>query len=55
MDVTVWDYAESGLAKANKLVRKLGVDITTEMVNLNEVKWKTKRWDGLVCIFIAFS
>lgn len=51
MKVTTWDYAESGLAKTNKLAENRGVSVTTELVDLNEAKWVEHQWDELVCIF----
>lgn len=54
MKVTAWDYAESGLAKTNKLADERGVAVTTELVDLNEAKWSRANWDEIVCIFGHF-
>lgn len=43
MNVTVWDYAESGLNKANKLAEASGVEIHTELVDLGEAQWAKER------------
>ena len=54
MNVTTWDYAESGLAKTNKLAEERGVVVSTELVDLNEAKWNETKWDEIVCIFGHF-
>lgn len=54
MSVTAWDYAESGLAKTEKLAQNRGVSVTTKLVDLNEAKWIENQWDELVCIFGHF-
>ena len=54
MNVTAWDYAESGLAKTNKLAVERGVIVTTELVDLNEANWNEAKWDEIVCIFGHF-
>lgn len=54
MSVTAWDYAESGLAKTNKLAVERGVVVTTELVDLNEANWNEAKWDEIVCIFGHF-
>lgn len=51
MNVTSWDYAESGLAKIKKLADELGIVVSTELVDLNEAIWKKDKWDEIVCIF----
>lgn len=54
MNVTTWDFAESGLAKTEKLAKNKGVSVTTELVDLNEANWVENQWDELVCIFGHF-
>lgn len=54
MNVTAWDYAESGLAKTKKLAENRGVVVKTELVDLNEAEWKKDEWDELICIFGHF-
>ncbi|UVI27755.1 class I SAM-dependent methyltransferase [Paenibacillus spongiae] len=54
MNVTAWDYAESGLNKANKLAEARGVRIQTELVDLNEARFAKDRWDEVVCVFGHF-
>lgn len=54
MNVTVWDYAESGLNKANKLAEASSVEIRTELVDLGEAQWTKEQWDEIICVFGHF-
>ncbi|WP_019413021.1 cyclopropane-fatty-acyl-phospholipid synthase family protein [Paenisporosarcina sp. TG20] len=54
MNVTAWDYAESGLEKTNKLAETRGVTVKTELVDLIEAQWITNQWDEIVCVFGHF-
>jgi 2-polyprenyl-3-methyl-5-hydroxy-6-metoxy-1,4-benzoquinol methylase len=54
MNVTTWDYAQSGLEKTKRLAEKRGVTVETELVDLNEAQWEKDQWDELVCIFGHF-
>lgn len=54
MNVTAWDYAESGLAKTIMLAKERGVAVSTELVDLNEATWIKAKWDEIVCIFGHF-
>ncbi|MDN4493573.1 methyltransferase domain-containing protein [Ureibacillus aquaedulcis] len=54
MDVTAWDYAESGLEKAKKLAEERNVHVNTVLVDLNEANWEKDNWDEIVCIFGHF-
>lgn len=54
MNVTTWDFAQSGLDKTNKLAQERGVSIQTELVDLNEAKWSTDSWDEIICVFGHF-
>jgi 2-polyprenyl-3-methyl-5-hydroxy-6-metoxy-1,4-benzoquinol methylase len=54
MNVTAWDYAESGLAKIKKLADERGVAVQTELVDLNGTTWGKDQWDEVVCIFGHF-
>ena len=54
MNVTAWDYAESGLQKTNKLAEERGVKVHTILVDLNEATWEKDKWDEIVCIFGHF-
>ncbi|MBS4207275.1 methyltransferase domain-containing protein [Bacillus sp. FJAT-50079] len=54
MNVTAWDYAESGLEKTNKLAKERGVIVSTELIDLNEANWNKAKWDEIVCIFGHF-
>ncbi|MGM9928358.1 MAG: class I SAM-dependent methyltransferase [Bacillus sp. (in: firmicutes)] len=51
MNVTAWDYAESGLAKTNKLANSRGVTVKTELIDLNEASWEKDHYNQVVCIF----
>jgi hypothetical protein len=54
MEVTAWDYSNVGLEKTNKLANEKGVEVKTELVDLNDALWKGNEWDELVCIFGHF-
>ncbi|WP_059170488.1 cyclopropane-fatty-acyl-phospholipid synthase family protein [Bacillus sp. FJAT-27445] len=54
MKVTTWDYAEFGLEKTKKLARSRGVEVETQLVDLNEAKWDKDKWDEIVCVFGHF-
>ncbi len=54
MNVTAWDYAESGLTKTKKLGEERGVNVHTELVDLNEATWNKDMWDEIICIFGHF-
>jgi hypothetical protein len=54
MNVTTWDYAQSGLEKTQKLATKKGVTINTELVDLNEANWDKEKWDEIICVFGHF-
>lgn len=54
MNVTAWDYAESGLEKTSRLAEERNVSVKTELVDLNEASWEKDKWDELVCVFGHF-
>jgi SAM-dependent methyltransferase len=54
MNVTAWDYAESGLRKTEKLAKEKDVTVKTNLVDLNEAVWEKDLWDEIVCIFGHF-
>lgn len=54
MDVTVWDYAESGLEKAKRLAKAKDVQLKTERIDLEEARWAENHWDEIVCVFGHF-
>lgn len=54
MNVTAWDYAQSGLAKTEKLAKDRNVTVQTKLVDLNEANWDKDKWDELICIFGHF-
>ncbi len=54
MDVTTWDYAESGLEKTRRLAEERGVSVKTNLVDLNVANWDKDQWDEIFCIFGHF-
>lgn len=54
MNVTTWDFAESGLEKTKKLAEEQGVVVQTELMDLKEAEWRENTWDEIVCIFGHF-
>lgn len=54
MEVTTWDFAESGLAKTNILAQERNVEVSTMLVDLNEANWTEAIWDEIVCVFGHF-
>lgn len=54
MNVTTWDFAQSGLDKTEQLAKERGVTVSTELVDLNEANWKENTWDEIVCVFGHF-
>lgn len=50
-DVTAVDLSEVGLAKANKLAKSRGVNITTVHKDLADYDIGVERWDVIVSIF----
>ncbi|OZM56925.1 SAM-dependent methyltransferase [Lottiidibacillus patelloidae] len=54
MNVTTWDYAQSGLEKTKKLAAKKGVTINTKLIDLSEANWEKEQWDEIICVFGHF-
>ncbi|WP_065409309.1 class I SAM-dependent methyltransferase [Pseudobacillus wudalianchiensis] len=54
MNVTAWDYAQSGLEKTKRLASLKGTVVQTDLIDLNEAQWKENKWDEIVCIFGHF-
>ncbi|MFP3846274.1 class I SAM-dependent methyltransferase [Priestia filamentosa] len=54
MNVTTWDYAPSGLVKTKKLAEERGVEVKTELVDLNDAVWTKNKWDEIICVFGHF-
>lgn len=54
LDVTAWDFAESGLLKVKKLALEHDVHVKTELIDLAEAEWQQNQWDGIVCIYGHF-
>ncbi|GKV69695.1 methyltransferase [Sporosarcina sp. NCCP-2716] len=52
--VTIWDFAESGLVKAQQLAEENGVELTTELKDLAEAEWPEDRYDAVICVFGHF-
>lgn len=49
--VTAIDHAASGLDKIHKLAAKRGVNVETQLVDLNDYVFEMNRWDGIIAIF----
>ena len=54
LNVTTWDYAESGLQKTKRLADERGVSVKTQLVDLNVAAWEKDQWDEIVCVFGHF-
>lgn len=54
MNVTTWDYAESGLKKTTRLAEARGVKVQTHLVDLHDAQWTKDQWDEIICIFGHF-
>ncbi|WP_040285885.1 class I SAM-dependent methyltransferase [Sporosarcina koreensis] len=52
--VTIWDFAESGLAKAQQLAKENGVQLATELKDLAEAAWPENQYDAVICVFGHF-
>ena len=54
-DVTIWDFAQSGLDKAQALADEKGVQLTTTIQDLQHADWPSNQYDTIVCIFGHFT
>jgi hypothetical protein len=54
MNVTAWDYAESGLTKTKRLAEERDVEVQTKLIDLKNAIWEKNQWDELICIFGHF-
>ncbi|WP_432352912.1 class I SAM-dependent methyltransferase [Sporosarcina sp. A2] len=54
-DVTIWDFAQSGLDKAQSLAEEKGVQLTTTIQDLQEAEWPKDAYDTVVCVFGHFN
>ena len=54
MNVTTWDYAQSGLDKTKELAKERKVEVNTELVDLDEAVWDENKWDEIICVFGHF-
>lgn len=52
--VTIWDFAESGLAKAQQLAEEKNVRLMTELKDLTKTEWPADRYDAVICVFGHF-
>lgn len=53
--ITVWDYSEEGLKKAQQLADESNVEIKTECVDLTKADWPHDAWDAVVNIYGHFN
>lgn len=53
--VTIWDYAQSGLDKAQALAEEKGVTLKTKRQDLTEADWAEETFDAVVCVFGHFD
>lgn len=53
--VTMWDYAQSGLEKAHALADEKGVKLETKLQDLSEADWQEGEFDTVVCVFGHFE
>lgn len=54
-DVTIWDFAQSGLDKAQALAKEKGVRLKTKVQDLQEAEWPRDEYDSIICVFGHFS
>lgn len=54
LDITLWDYAEIGLAKAQARAIAENLDIKTECLDLQNVDWVENSFDNIFCVFGHF-
>ena len=54
-DVTIWDFAESGLLKAQDLANEKGVQLETKVQDLADADWSEEAFDAVVCVFGHFE
>lgn len=54
-NVTIWDFAQSGLDKAHALAEEKGVQLKTEVQDLQEADWPSEEYDSIICVFGHFS
>lgn len=53
--VMMWDYAQSGLEKAQALAEENDVKLQTKLQDLTEVEWQEEEFDTVVCVFGHFE
>lgn len=53
--VTMWDYAQSGLDKAQALAKEKDVRIETKLQDLTEAQWQEEAFDSVICVFGHFE
>lgn len=53
--VTIWDYAQSGLEKAQVLANEKDVHIQTKLQDLIGADWQKEAFNTVICIFGHFE
>lgn len=53
-DVMIWDFAQSGLDKAKVLAKEKGVQLKTQIQDLQEAYWPKDKYDTIICVFGHF-
>jgi 2-polyprenyl-3-methyl-5-hydroxy-6-metoxy-1,4-benzoquinol methylase len=53
-DVTMIDYSETGLHRAQELATIKGVAINTQLADLSDYRFEKEKWDAIVVIFGHF-
>lgn len=53
--VTIWDFAQSGLDKAQALAHEKEVQLTTRLQDLAQVEWPSEAYDTIICVFGHFN
>lgn len=54
-NVTIWDFAQSGLDKAQALASEKGVKLKTKIQDLQQADWPTNQYDTIICVFGHFN
>ena len=52
--VTAFDFASNAVAKATRLAQRRSVSVSHELGDAYTWPWTTRRYDGLVAVFIQF-
>ncbi|REB05242.1 class I SAM-dependent methyltransferase [Sporosarcina sp. BI001-red] len=54
-NVTIWDFAQSGLDKAQALAKEKDVQLKTKVQDLQEADWPNDEYDAVICVFGHFN